>query len=272
MYRLIIAVCLFALTSPAFAAEPTAAPAPEPAAAPAPETTAALAPEPQKEVMLKPTESDIEAQLKNATVASLEELKKQNFDFNAQDSNGNTPLFYLLTRNRNLETAVKAIELGADVNTPTKSGILPINIPTSKANELQLQIIMMQAMGLDLNDPEVQEKVQEKLFHEMERMFKMAQMLIEKGADINQEGALGTPLMNAATNAWNYEIAKMLIEKGANVNAQDKNGKTALFYAAAGNNDDISVLLLKSGADADIKDNSGKTYLEIERLDVEKPL
>lgn len=264
MYRLIIAACLFALTFPAFAAEPAAAPAAEPAAV--------SAPEPQKMVMFKPTESDIESQMKTATVEALEELKKQNFDFNAQDSNGNTPLFYLLTRNRNLETAIKAIELGADINAPTKSGILPINIPTSKANELQLQIIMMQAMGLDLNDPEVQEKVQEKLFHEMERMFQMAQMLIANGADVNREGALGTPLMNAATNAWNYEIAKMLIEKGADVNARDKNGKTALFYAAAGNSDDIAMLLLKSGADADIKDNNGKTYLEIERLHIESPL
>lgn len=255
MYRLIIAACLFALTSPAFAAEPAASPAPE-----------------SEAVVLKTTESDMEEQMKNADIAALEELKNQNFDFNAQDQNGNTPLFYLLTRNRNLEVAEKAIELGADVNTPTKSGILPINISTSKANELQLQIIMMQTMGLDLNDPEVQEKVQEKLFHEMSRVYQMAQMLIENGADVNKEGSLGTPLMNAATNAWNYEIAKMLIEKGANVNAQDKNGKTALFYAAAGNNDDVAVLLLKSGADADIKDNSGKTYLEIERLDVEKPL
>ena len=256
MYRLIIAACLYALTFSAVAAEPAAAPASEP----------------QNSVILKPTESDIETQMKTATLETLEDLKKQNFDFNAQDSNGNTPLFYLLTRNRNLETAQKAIEYGADVNTPTKAGILPINISTSKANELQLHIIMMQTMGLDLNDPEVQEKVQEKLFHEMNRMYKMAQMLIENGADVNKEGTLGTPLMNAATNAWNYEIAKMLIEKGANVNAQDKNGKTALFYAAAGNNDDVAVLLLKSGAEADIKDNNGKTYLEIERLDVENSL
>ena len=131
---------------------------------------------------------------------------------------------------------------------------------------------MMQTMGLDLNDPEVQEKVQEKLFHEMERMLKMAKMLIAAGADVNQEGALGTPLMNAATNAWNYEIAKLLIEKGADVNARDKNGKTALFYASAGNNDDVAMLLLKSGADADITDNDGKTYLEIDRLNIESAL
>lgn len=257
MYRLIIAACLFALTLPAFATDQAKTPAPE-------LSTAA--------VVLKPAESDIEEQMKNATVSSLDELKQQNFDFNAQDSNGNTPLFYLLTRNRNTDVAQKAIELGADVNIPTKAGILPINIPTSKANELQLQIIMMQTMGLDLNDPEVQEKVQEKLFHEMERMLKMAQMLIAAGADVNQEGALGTPLMNAATNAWNYEIAKLLIEKGADVNARDKNGKTALFYASAGNNDDVAMLLLKSGADADITDNDGKTYLEIDRLNIESAL
>lgn len=259
MYSFILSVCLFAVISafPAFAAE----------------TAEASATAPKNEsVTLDLTESDTEEQMKTANVASLDELKNQNFDFNAQDNNGNTPLFYLLTRNRDIEVARKAIQLGADVNTPNKAGILPVNIPTSKANELQLQIIMMQSMGLDLNDTEVQNKVQEKIFHEMDRMLKMAQMLIENGADVNKESSLGTPLMNAATNAWNYEIAKLFIDNGANVNAQDKNGKTALFYATASNNDDIAMLLLKSGADTEIKDNTGKTYLEIERLDTEKPL
>lgn len=214
------------------------------------------------------TDSDLEKQMAEANLDSIETLKKQNFDFNAKDSEGNPALYYLLTRNPDLKVAQKAIEYGADVNMPAKNGMIPLNVATSKANELQLQIMMMKTMGLDVGNPEIQEKLKENLFREMSRMSELTQMLIEAGADINQTSSLGTPLMNAATNAWNLEIVRLLINAGADLNKTDKDGKTALFYAASGGNDDIVTLLLQSGADANIKDNSGKTYLEIERIDV----
>ena len=212
--------------------------------------------------------SELEQQMATADLALIEELKNQNFDFNTKDENGNPALYYLLTRNPDLEVAAKAIEYGADVNAPAANGILPLNVATSRANELQLQIMMMKTMGLDVANPEIQDKLKENLFHAMNHTIDMARMLIDNGADVNKESPLGTPLMNAATNAWNLEIVDMLIKSGADVNKQDKDGKTALFYAASGGNDDIVMLLLKSGADADIKDKNGKTYLEIERIDV----
>lgn len=212
--------------------------------------------------------SELEQQMAVADLAMMDELKNQNFDFNTKDENGNPALYYLLTRNPDLEVAAKAIEYGADVNAPTANGILPLNIATSRANELQLQIMMMKTLGLDVNNPEIQDKLKENLFHAMNHAIETAQMLIDNGADVNKESPLGTPLMNAASNAWNLEIVDMLIKSGADVNKQDKDGKTALFYAASGGNDDIVMLLLKSGADADIKDKDGKTYLEIERIDV----
>lgn len=212
--------------------------------------------------------SELEQQMAIADVSSIEELKEQYFDFNTKDEHGNSVLYYLLSRNPNLEAAAKAIEYGADVNEPAANGILPLNIATSRANELQLQIMMMKTMGLDVNNPEIQDKLKENLFHAMNHTIDMAKMLIDKGADINKESPLGTPLMNAATNAWNLEIVDMLLKSGADVNKQDKDGKTALFYAASSGNDDIVMLLLQSGADADIKDKEGKTYLEIERIDI----
>lgn len=223
---------------------------------------------PEKAVAVEVRNDTAEDLFVSADVAALEALQQQDFDFKAKDGAGNPPLYYLLTRHADLETVKKAIELGADVNMPAANGMLPLNILTSKANELQLQIMMMKTMGLDVNDPKIQEKLKEKLFQEMNNMIALTQLLIANGADVNQESVLGTPLMNAVTNAWNLDIVDLLIKAGADVNKTDKDGKTALFYAASGGNDEIITLLIKSGADTDVKDRQGRTYLEVERLDV----
>lgn len=222
----------------------------------------------QPNVSLELKNTDLEQQMSEANLDSIEMLKKQNFDFNTKDSAGNPVLYYLLTRNPDLNVAKKAIEYGADVNMPAKNGMIPLNIATSKANELQLQIMMMKTMGLDVGNPEIQDKLKENLFLEMSRMKALAQMLIDAGADVNLDSTLGTPLMNASTNAWNLEIVQLLINAGADLNKTDKDGKTALFYAASSGNDDIVSLLIKSGADPDIKDNEGRLYFDVEQVNV----
>jgi len=56
------------------------------------------------------------------------------------------------------------------------------------------------------------------------------QILIDKGADVNQGDKLGrTPLMDAAENG-NKEIMKLLIQKKADINGLDKQQRTALSY------------------------------------------
>lgn len=216
--------------------------------------------------------ADFEQQMAEADVAMIEALLKENFDFNRKDSTGNPPLYYALTRNPNLEVAKKMISFGADVNAPASNGMIPLNIATSKANELQLQIMMMRTLGLDISNPEIQDELKKNLFHEMNRVIDMTRLLIENGADVNRESSLGTPLMNAVTNAWNQEIVEMLIKAGAHLNQTDKDGKTALFYAAASGNDDIVAMLLKAGANPDIKDKDGKLFSDMEKLNVGSPL
>ena len=190
------------------------------------------------------------------------------FDFNTKDFKNNTPLYYALSRNLSLDVVKKIIEYGADVNEPVGNGMIPLNITTSKANELQLQILMLKTMGLDMTDPKVEEELEKKVFHEMSRMAETAAVLIDSGADINKESVLGTPLMNAVTNRWNEEIINLLLKYGADINKTDKNGRTALFYAFSSGNDDIVTLLIQAGADTNIKDNDDRTYMEIERTDI----
>ncbi|MBQ2810940.1 MAG: ankyrin repeat domain-containing protein [Alphaproteobacteria bacterium] len=220
------------------------------------------------EVVAEFENTDLEEQMATADVAFLEKLKNEGFDFNQKDINGNAPLYYILYRNPDLEVAKKAIEFGADVNMPAKNGMIPLNIATSKANELQLQIMMMKTMGLNTEEASVQEEIKKNLFLEMTRVINMTKLLIENGADVNLASSLGTPLMNAVTNVWNLDIVKMLIDAKADLNATDKNGRTALFYAFASSNDEVVELLINSGADVSVKDNEGKTYLEMQKLSV----
>lgn len=212
--------------------------------------------------------TDMEEQMANADINYIQTLQNEGFDFNQKDNLGNPPLYYLLTRNPSLEVAKEAIKAGADINMAANNGILPLNIASSKANELQLQIMMMKTMGLNTDDPKIQEELKKQLFNEMSKAIEMAKMLVDMGADINLQSSLGTPLMNAVTNIWNMEIVDMLIKAGADLNITDKNGKTALFYAQASGNDDIVKILIENGADTSIKDIEGKTYLDMEKVNV----
>lgn len=226
-------------------------------------------PEPAATVTADFSNTDLEDQMSSADINELEKLKNTGFDFNQKDANGNPPLYYILTRNPDLEVAKKAIEYGANVNIPAKNGMIPLNIATSKANELQLQIMMMKTMGLDTSKQEVQEELKKTLFREMTRAIEMTKLLIDNGADVNLVSSLGTPLMNAVTNVWNLDIVKILIDAGANLNATDKTGKTALFYAFASSNDDVVNLLIEKGADTSIQDTEGKTYSDMEKVNVD---
>ena len=75
-----------------------------------------------------------------------------------------------------------------------------------------------------------------------------AQMLVEKGADVNaQGGSYGNALYTAAYGG-NTEVVQMLLEKGAHVNAQGGEDGNALYAAASGGNKEIVQMLLEKGA------------------------
>lgn len=195
------------------------------------------------------------------------DLITKGLDVNSRDENGDTMLYYVLTHNKDLLMAKKLIEAGADVNAPSANGMTPIMVATSKANELQLQKMMFNSMDFEEQKEIVEAKINEEIEYEMNRAIAMLQMLIEQGADINQETPLGTPLMSASTSDWNTDMVEILLQKGAKVNQQDKNGRTALFYAQVFDSQQILSLLLKAGADIALKDNNGKTYLEAQSVD-----
>jgi len=58
------------------------------------------------------------------------------------------------------------------------------------------------------------------------------------------------------------DIAQLLIEKGANINESNSMGSTCLIYAVTFKHFEIAKLLLANGADTSIKDGRGNTALD----------
>ena len=206
----------------------------------------------------------IKRAIKTNDINAIEGFINQGQNINERDDRGYTPLHYALLKNR-LKIAQKLIDAGADINAPSsENGLTPLLIATSRATELQKKAkkFMEQSDG-DVEKRVTEIKLKKYIAKQMNFARKMLEMLIENGADLNQETPLGTPLMNASTNPWNADIIDVLIKSGANVNARDRNGRTALFYGEIFGGDSISTKLLSYGADITVKDNYGKTYMEV---------
>ena len=117
------------------------------------------------------------------------------------------------------------------------------------------------------------------------RHKEIAELLIEKGADVNvklesqtaKENGMGgaTPLRGAVAND-HKEMAELLIAKGADVNVKEDLGITLLYFA---NTREIAELLIAKGLDVNAKDDEGWNSLhsavanghaEVAKLFIEK--
>lgn len=206
--------------------------------------------------------------LDSGDTAALQKLIDAGLDVNSRDADGNTMLFYLLTHYADLDMAKTLIQAGADVNEPSANGMTPLLVATAVAAELQQSQTQSAAEENSLKKEIQQANLTEQQRFLQKRSKDLLQLLIDNGADINQETPRGTPLMSAATSDLNAELVEILLKADAKVNQQDRNGRTALFYAAAFGCDTISTILLKAGADIRISDHDGKSYMEIEKQDI----
>ena len=92
---------------------------------------------------------------------------------------------------------------------------------------------------------------------------KIAELLISKGAKVNNEGYLMglTPLMCASTYG-SLDVVKLLIKNGAEVNHISKDGFTALLKTVTQYNDSIAEILIKNHAYVNICDANNLSPLQ----------
>ncbi len=96
-------------------------------------------------------------------------------------------------------------------------------------------------------------------------------LLIDKGADVNEKGEEGLTALHTAAENGNNDVAELLIEKGAKVNATYKYKWTPLHIAADNGHQETVELLLSKGALINAKDRVGQTPLH-KAADGEKEL
>lgn len=99
---------------------------------------------------------------------------------------------------------------------------------------------------------------------------KIAEILLQHGADINKKSNGIAPLHFAANVPNNEEpiLLKYLLDKGANPNIIDFQGSTPLFVANFADNQEVIDLLLKFGADPSIRNNKGVLYKDFKTGDL----
>ena len=95
----------------------------------------------------------------------------------------------------------------------------------------------------------------------------VAQLLIERGAEVNQAMTDGrTPLFVAAQNG-KLDIAQLLLDRGAEVNQAMNDGATPLYIAAQEDQLDVAQLLIKRGAEVNnARTDDGTTPLWVAAL------
>lgn len=104
------------------------------------------------------------------------------------------------------------------------------------------------------------------------RSVEVASLLIDAGADVNDEWSKDTTPIFETTADQFYELAKLLVARGANVNVRMGNGLTPLMYAARNGASRCVDLFLDAGADINAVEEEhgvGAFGLALNRLDLQ---
>jgi ankyrin repeat protein len=88
--------------------------------------------------------------------------------------------------------------------------------------------------------------------------YKVAQKLIELGANVNFVSESGTVLMAAIFKA-DEEMFKLVLNSNADINLQDNQGNTPLMFAVLVSNERFVSELLNRNADKKIQNKEGQT-------------
>lgn len=159
---------------------------------------------------------------------------------------------------KNLDAVKKVVEeLKADVNKPWKQKgvgeLYAINIACKVMSPSieTINYLLDKGAKLDVEDNfGISPIMSLVMTHDTTNRLAIFNLLVEKGANINQISKGGGSVLGYACEGNQIEIVKQLLAKGVDVDARKNNfANTPLMYAANGGYEEIVDLLLANGAD-----------------------
>jgi ankyrin repeat protein len=206
-------------------------------------------------------------------------LSDENLDVNVVDYAGKAAIFNAVLLS-DMDLVDKLMARGVDLSIVDNSGKNVLFYATTKGIKNSIIIDKLMANGLDLNTKDNSQQTvlfeimktlmalkqsDEIIKQKREDLYKLADILVDKGLDIDVSDKHGKSALFYAVHNKDIDSINFLVKNGAKINRTDSKGETALFEAALLGYGYKSIIdtLLDNGADINIRNNNGKTIIEV---------
>ncbi len=196
----------------------------------------------------------------------IQALLEKNPDIDAKDIRGKTALCYACAK-QDPEIVQWLLDKGANAGIEVPYGACPLNIACASGNFDIVNALFAKGASIAAQrdryewGQETRERVHPPLLRALDGPhMPIIELLLEKGADVNQgggeDGCEELPLSEAVRRGHS-ECAALFLAKGAKINEQNRYGYTALYTAAYSliakdKKRELAALLLKKGANPNL--------------------
>jgi ankyrin repeat protein len=170
---------------------------------------------------------------------------------------GSYDQFFTAIRHDRSDTIQELLDRGFDPNTVNNKGI-PALVLAAQNESWKCVSVLVQAKHIKLNVTN-QNDENALMLAAINNQVDIAQMLIQKGADVNKQG---WNALHYASSKGHIQMMRLLLENDAYMDAESPNGTTPLMMAAHYGTAPAVKLLLEEGADPRIKNKLGLSAME----------
>lgn len=186
----------------------------------------------------------------------LELLLENDFDIDAKDSYGATPLI-IAAENGHVEVLRILLDKGASINAVNYRGESALYWAARNGHKAALEFLLEKGADLIKDDEEWSALNWLIVNGDVE----LTKVLLSSSVELDTDGDGINEALNLAAEEGKEAIVQILLDHGANINAQDWVGSTALDFASTVGHEATVQVLLQNGANVNSKDKYGNSAL-----------